>query len=151
LSKISLTPAGTPATEPPGLPATGDGRLAAGAPTGCETECQQHRLDFDHVDPGALAAAGHDLAAPPAPGSVTAIAVDVGAAVVVIGYLSGRAEPPEAGPAKAPATMIHLTVNPPGRSRKVTATFQALVPDRRFFTAEFLIFYWSDYVQIFQF
>src|SRR5690242_3126010 len=61
-----------------------------------------------------LAAAGHDLAAPPAPGSVTAIAVDVGAAVVVIGYLSGRAEPPEAGPAKAPATMIHLTVNPPG-------------------------------------
>jgi hypothetical protein len=26
-----------------------------------------HRLDFDHVDPGAVAAAGHDLAALPAP------------------------------------------------------------------------------------
>jgi hypothetical protein len=26
-----------------------------------------NRLDFDHVDPGAVAAAGHDLAAPPAP------------------------------------------------------------------------------------
>ena len=100
--------------EPPGPPATGDGRLTAGAPTGRKTECQQHPLGYDHVDSGAVAAARPDLAALPAPGSVTAIAVDVGAAVVVIGYLSGRAEPPEAGPAKAPATMIHLTVNPPG-------------------------------------
>jgi hypothetical protein len=46
-------------------------------------------------------------------GSVTVIAVDVDVVVVVIGYLPGRAETPEAGPAKAPATMIHLTVNPP--------------------------------------
>jgi hypothetical protein len=46
--------------------------------------------------------------------------------VVVIGYLPGRAETPEAGPAKAPATMIHLTINPTGCSRKVTAAFLAL-------------------------
>jgi hypothetical protein len=32
---------------------------------------------------------------------------------VVIGYLPGWAETPEAGPAKAPATTIHPTVNPP--------------------------------------
>jgi len=34
-------------------------------------------------------------------------------AVVVIGHLPGRAETREAGPAKAPATVIHLTVDPP--------------------------------------
>jgi hypothetical protein len=33
-------------------------------------------------------------------GSATAIAVDAGAVVAVIGYLPGRAETPEAGPAK---------------------------------------------------
>src|SRR5262249_15766790 len=32
--------------------------------------------------------------------------------VVVIGHLPGRAETQEAGPAAAPATMIHLTVRP---------------------------------------
>ena len=43
--------------------------------------------------------------------------------VVVIGYLPGRAETLEAGPAVAPATMIHPTVNPLRRSRKVAAAF----------------------------
>jgi hypothetical protein len=43
--------------------------------------------------------------------------------VVVIGYLPGRAETLEAGPAVAPATMIHPTVNPLRRSRKVTEAF----------------------------
>jgi len=33
--------------------------------------------------------------------------------VVVIGHLPGRAETWEAGPAEAPATVIHLTVDPP--------------------------------------
>jgi hypothetical protein len=46
-------------------------------------------------------------------GSATATAVDVEDVVVVIGYLPGWAETPEAGPAKAPATTIHPTVNPP--------------------------------------
>jgi hypothetical protein len=47
-------------------------------------------------------------------GSATAIVVDDVDVVVVIGYLRGRAETPEAGPVRTPATMIHLTVNPPG-------------------------------------
>jgi hypothetical protein len=34
--------------------------------------------------------------------------------VVVIGHLPGRAETREAGPAEVPATVIHLTVDPPG-------------------------------------
>jgi hypothetical protein len=46
-------------------------------------------------------------------GPAAAIAVDVADLVVVIGYLPGWAETPEAGPAEAPATMIHPTVNPP--------------------------------------
>jgi hypothetical protein len=46
-------------------------------------------------------------------GPATAIAVDAEDVVVVIGYLPGSAETPEAGPAKASATMIHPTVNPP--------------------------------------
>jgi hypothetical protein len=57
-------------------------------------------------------------------GSGTEIAVDADVAVVVvIGYLPGRAETLEAGPAVAPATMIHPTVNPLRRSRKVTKAF----------------------------
>jgi len=40
--------------EPPGPPAPGDGRLAAGASAGRKTECQQYPLDYDHVDPGAV-------------------------------------------------------------------------------------------------
>ena len=44
---------------------------------------------------------------------MTAIAADAGAVVVVIGYLPGRAETLEAGPAKAAATVTHLTVGPP--------------------------------------
>ena len=47
-------------------------------------------------------------------GSATAIVVDDVDVAVVIGFLQGRAETPEAGPVRAPATMIHLTVNPPG-------------------------------------
>jgi hypothetical protein len=39
-------------------------------------------------------------------------------------------EPHRAGPAKAPATMIHLTVNHPGRSRKVTAVLLTFFPYR---------------------
>src|SRR5262249_59842801 len=35
----------------------------------------------------------------------------------------GSGQDPEAGPAKVPATMIHLTVNPPGRSRNVTRRY----------------------------
>jgi hypothetical protein len=40
----------------------------------------------------------------------------------------GAAETPEAGRAKAPAAMIHLTVNPYMRSRKVTAMFETVDP-----------------------
>jgi hypothetical protein len=38
------------------------------------------------------------------------VAVDV----VDMGHLPDRAEARKAGPAPAPATVIHLTVNPPG-------------------------------------
>src|SRR6516165_5603754 len=47
--------------------------------------------------------------------------------VVVIGHLPGRAETREAGPAVAPATMIHLTVRP-GR---VTTQRHMELPNRR--------------------
>jgi hypothetical protein len=47
-------------------------------------------------------------------GSATAIVVDDVDVVVVIGYLQSWAETPEAGPVRAPATMIHLIVNPSG-------------------------------------
>jgi hypothetical protein len=60
--------------------------------------------------------------------SGTAIAVDGDEVVVVIGHLPGRAETLEAGPAEAPATMIHLTVNPYIWSRKVIAVFETVDP-----------------------
>jgi hypothetical protein len=61
----------------------------------------------------------------------TTVDVDVDVDVVAIGHLPDRAEALKAGSALAPTTVIQLTVNPPGSSRKVTQHFSAADPDRR--------------------
>jgi hypothetical protein len=66
-------------------------------------------------------------------GSATAITVDGDDVVLVVGYLPDPAETRKLGQRQAPATMIHHTVHPPMRSRKVTTANSIIASDRRIF------------------